>query len=243
MGRAPVLTPGARDRVLPTLGVLTFFIVGYFGVGSIADPARARALAGSADARIPFLPGSVWLYLLVFPGSLLPLFLVRSQDLFRRAMAAYVAAIAVSLTAFLAFPVTSVSLRADAASLDRARFSTWAVAKLYAIDPPYNLFPSLHLSIATLAALTAWKARRAYGAAALCGVVLIGVSTLTVKQHFIADVAAGVALAGLLYAALLRPHTSRHEVPEAYGWQGPAAFLATIATAWGALYAWFRLGA
>jgi hypothetical protein len=90
--------------------------------------------------------------------------------LFRRTVLAYALTIAVSLVLFVAVPVTSIGLRVDPATLDVKRLSPWAVAALYRIDPPFNLFPSLHLSIAVLAAASASKARRVYGAAAFLGV-------------------------------------------------------------------------
>lgn len=242
MGRASLLTRRAGERALLGLGVAVFFAAGYFGVGLHVDPARAGTLGTPLDARIPFLPGTVWIYLLVFPASLLPLFVVRSQRLFRRAMASYAAAIAASLAVFAAIPVTSAGLRVAPASLEGSGFSTWAVAKLYAIDPPFNLFPSLHLSIAALAALAAWKAKRAWGAAALCGVGLVAASIFTVKQHFVADALGGVALSAAIYATLLSPWAPGEGGEPAYSGRGPLAFAGLVAAAYAGLYAWFRLG-
>ena len=242
MGRASLLSGRAAERAWLTLSVAGLFAAGYFGVGLNVAPARAHTLGSAIDASIPFVAGTVWLYLLVFPASLLPLFLVRSQDLFRRAMAAYAVAIAASLVLFAAIPVTSAGLRVDPASLDRTRFSSWAVAELYAIDPPFNLFPSLHLSIAALAALAAWKARRLFGAVALGGVTLIAVSIATVKQHFVVDALGGAALAAIIYAAILAPYAPGKDGEAAFRWPGPAAFAAFAAAAAAVLYVWSRLG-
>jgi membrane-associated phospholipid phosphatase len=197
------------ERAALTLGVLVLFVAGYFGVGGNVDPSRARQLATSVDDRIPFIARSVWVYLWVFPASLLPLFLVRCPRLFRRAMLSYGIAIAVSLAVFAAMPVTSIGLRRDRSTLDVTQPSAWAVSVLYAVDPPLNLFPSLHLSIAVLASLAAGKARRSYGAAAFVGVVLVAASICTVKQHFVLDGLGGAALAGVIHAAVLRPYRAR----------------------------------
>ena len=221
--------------------MLVLFAAGYFGVGLAVDPARARALGTVLDAAIPFIPETIWIYLLVFPASLAPLFVVRSQRLFRRAMSAYAVAIVASVLVFALFPVTSAGLRVDAASLDRSRFSSWAVAKLYAIDPPFNLFPSLHLSIAALASLSAWKAKRAWGRAALFAVAVIAVSICTVKQHFVADAAGGGAIAAAVYALILRPFTPGEDGEPAYGSTGPWAWAGVVAAAFALLYAWFRI--
>ena len=229
------------ERAVLTTGAVAFFVIGYFAVGRNVDPARARDLATALDARIPFIARSVWVYLWVFPASLLPLFVVRCPRLFRRTILAYSLAIAASLIVFVAFPVTSIALRADRAALDVTCLSPWAVAVLYRLDPPVNLFPSLHLSIAALAALSAWKARRPYGLLGFVGVALIAVSICTVKQHFVLDGLGGAALAAVVYTFVMRPYAPEPGTDPAYGWRGPAAYLglliAVYAGLWGAFVA------
>jgi membrane-associated phospholipid phosphatase len=222
---------------------VAFFVAGYFGVGRAIDPSRARNLGTPLDDRIPFIATSVWVYLWVFPACLLPLFVVRCSKLFRRTILAYALAIAVSLVLFIAFPVTSIGLREDRDALDVTRISPWAVSLLYRADPPLNLFPSLHLSIATLAALSAGKARRVYGAAAFVGVGLIGVSICTVKQHFVLDGLGGAALAALVYAIVLRPYAPQPAIHPAYGWRGPAAYAGLLIALYASIYAGFHLSA
>jgi len=239
LGRTAVLTDRAAPRALATIGVAAFFIAGYFGVGRIVDPAAAHELGTALDRRIPFLATSVWVYLGLFPTSCLPLFVVRCPRLFRRTLLAYTLAIAASLVVFVAFPVTSHTLRADAASLDVTRPSPWAVALLYRLDPPVNLFPSLHLSIAALAALSAWTARRSYGVFAGAGVALIATSICTVKQHFVLDGLGGAVLAAVVYAAVLRPYAPEPGSDPSYGWRGPAAYAGCLIVFYAGFWAAF----
>lgn len=230
----------ARDtawKAAWTTAVAAFFVGGYFGVGLHASPAGARDLGTALDAAIPFVPWTVWVYLAVFPMAFLPLFVVRSRALFTRTMAAYAAVMAVSFVVFATYPVTSTGLRADAASLDSRVFSEWAVGVLYRLDPPYNLFPSLHLSVAGLAAFAAWEARRSYGVAAFAAAAAIGVSICTVKQHFVVDGIAGAALAALAWATMLRGHRPEPGEPATYGPRGVLGYLALLA----AMYAGFAL--
>ena len=241
LGRVSVLTRPGATRAGLSIGVVAFFIAGYFGVGTHVDPARARDLATAWDDRIPFVASTVWVYLLIFPASIFPLFVVRCPELFRRTILAYVLAIAASLLVFVAIPVTSTGLRADGHGLDLSRISPWVVATLYRVDPPFNLFPSLHLSIAALAALAAGKARRAYGAAGFVGCISIAVSILTVKQHFVLDALGGAALAACIYAIVLRPYTPPPATEPAYGWRGPTAYAGLLIAAFAAIYAGFRL--
>jgi membrane-associated phospholipid phosphatase len=206
VGRAPLLTRDNVERAALTAGVAAFFVTGYFGIGRTIDPARARDLATALDRRIPFVASAVWVYLAMFPAALSPLLVVRCPRLFRRTVAAYGVAIAASLIVFAALPVTSAGLRADSARLDTGALSPRVVSLLYGLDPPFNSFPSLHLSIATLAALSAWKAGKLNGWAAAAGVFAIGVSVVAVKQHFVLDAAGGLILAALIYAVVVLPY-------------------------------------
>ena len=222
--------------------VSAFFVAGYFGVGLNVDPGRARPLGTALDARIPFVASSVWIYLGLFPTAFLPLFVVRCHRLFRRTILAYVLAIATSLVLFAAFPVEANSLRVDAASLDLTHFAPWAVALLYRLDPPYNLFPSLHLSIALLAAASVWKASRRIGAGAFAAVLPIGASICTVKQHFVLDAAGGAGLALVLYALVLYRYEPVSGEPLAFGRRGLYAYAGVLFLSYAALYAVFLAG-
>jgi hypothetical protein len=234
LGRAAVLSRRV-ERALLAGGVLALFLLGYFGVGHAVASGAARELRTPADDAIPFVSGTIWIYIALFPTAFAPLFLLRCQRLYRRTLATYAAVIAISLAVFVAFPVTSHALRVDAARLDPSRLSDWAVALVYRLDPPVNLFPSLHLSVAALAALSAWTARRAYGLVAAAGVVVIAASICTVKQHFIADGIAGLALAGAAFAVAKIGYVPTPDAPRAYGVRGPLAFAGLLA----AVYAGF----
>lgn len=220
---------------------MALFIGGYFGLGWAVDPSRARSLATPVDAAIPFVPWTIYPYLLIFPASLFPLFAVRSGRLFRRAILAYAIAIVVSLAVFVAWPVTSSGLRVPSSSLDPARFTDWCVAVVYRLDPPVNLFPSLHLSIAALTTAVAWKARRAYGVWALAGLVAIGVSICTVKQHFVLDGVGGLALAAAVGGVVIRPFRgTAADGPLAYSWKGPVTYAGFLALVYAGFWVAFR---
>jgi membrane-associated phospholipid phosphatase len=77
----------------------------------------------------------------------------------------------------------------------------------YAVDRPYNNFPSLHVSLATYSYLLLFHARRKLGWLLLAPYLLILASPLFVKQHFLLDVLGGLALAGagfLVYRRMTR---------------------------------------
>jgi membrane-associated phospholipid phosphatase len=70
---------------------------------------------------------------------------------------------------------------------------------MWAIDPPFNTFPSLHVSLATLATLVVWQHNPRLGRWMALGATVLTLSTFLVKQHFIIDAAGGVAVAVLWY--------------------------------------------
>jgi hypothetical protein len=229
-----------RERAAWTGAVLAFFLVGYFAIGWLDDPARARSLALPLDARIPFLLDSVVVYWSILPMGLLPIFVVRDARLFRRVALAYAATIALCFACFLLWPVTSVGLRPDATAYAALGFPGWLLRLLHFLDPPMNLFPSLHLALATLAALTALRANVALGAVALAWAACILVSVCTTKQHFVLDALAGVALAvGMDVAFVARsPRTG----DEFAGAPGVAGFAALVALFYAGLYGAYRIG-
>jgi membrane-associated phospholipid phosphatase len=231
-----------RERAAITSLILASYAMGYFGVGWATDPRRAHSLATPLDALIPFVPGTIFLYAWLFTAMLFPLFVVRSPALFRRVGLAYAAVIAACLVVFAVYPVSAADLRTGVGDLDVSRFTGWGVNLVYTLDPPYNLFPSLHLAIATLAALSAWKARPIYGAIGFAWVLPIAVSVSTLKQHYVVDSVAGAALACAVYAAIIRPYARVSERESAYGWGGPLLYLGFNVLFYAVAYVVFRSG-
>ncbi len=74
-------------------------------------------------------------------------------------------------------------------------FFTQLMVQTYASDNPFNDFPSLHVSLSTILAIHWWKVDRRIGLPVGLWVVLIIMSTMFVKQHYVLDVVAGLILA------------------------------------------------
>jgi len=213
------------EKAVLALGLLAFFGLGYFGIGHLTDPARTHSLATQFDTRLPFIAGFIWVYIWVIPAAAAPLFLVKSQSLYRRAIIAYALTIAIACLVFLVYPVTAIGLRAQA-TLDSAYFSDRMVAVLYQVDPSVNAFPSLHLALVTLAALAAWKVSRLMGLILGLSVPAVAIAVLLVKQHFILDAVTGIVLAFLIGAPLIGAYRPADGETAGYSWWGPAVFVA-----------------
>jgi membrane-associated phospholipid phosphatase len=125
-------------------------------------------------------------------------------------------------------PVTAIHLRAHGDQLSAPGPSDWAVSTIYSIDPPYNLFPSLHISLTALAAFAVWKADRRYGAILFIGLALVAVAVCATKQHFVVDVVGGLVIAAMVGGVVLQPYR-RRDVRGTYSWRGPASYVASLA--------------
>lgn len=240
---AAVTHSNFRERALLTSALVVYFLLGYFGIGWLAvDPARARSLATPLDDAIPFVLGSVVVYWSILPMALLPIFTLREPALFRRVALAYSAAISVSLAIFVAFPVTSAGIRVATESNAASGFATWLLHLLYTLDPPLNLFPSLHLALATLAALSAWRVNRTLGAVALGWTACIAVSVCTTRQHFVADALAGIALGALAYGAIVARGSGARAHDASTGAAGLALYAALVTLFYAGLFTAYVVG-
>lgn len=151
----------------------------------------------SIDNAIPLLPGFVWVYHTLIPGIVLAhIFFIRKKRVFYSSIISFTIAVIVLKSCFLLFPAACPRVELDPASM-----SEWLLSWTYNIDATNNTFPSTHITFACLAFLNVWrssfscniKAVLSYGIWA----ILILVSTLVIKQHFIFDVISGMLLAML----------------------------------------------
>ena len=149
--------------------------------------------------------GALYLFLI-----LLPVFVVREDDLIRRTVNAY---LFVWVTAYIVFFVLYPTAAPRPARVVGEGFAFWGLRVLYAADPPYNCFPSLHGAHSFVSALAAGRVHRGVGTMATIGAALVAVSTLLTKQHYVIDVIAGTVLALVAWAMFLRGSV-RAEVPE-----------------------------
>jgi membrane-associated phospholipid phosphatase len=153
------------------------------------------ALETALDRAIPLWP--VWIvpYLGVFLALLILLiavYLWMPYRMFQAFISANLIAFAVSYLIYLVFP--TYTNRPAIAGGDP--FSE-AVRWLYSQDRAYNAFPSGHTYLTTIAWLFLWRwqPRLRVLTTALAALVLL--STLFTRQHNVADLVGGVALAAL----------------------------------------------
>ena len=169
-----------------------FFFVVYGGTNWLTSLRQdVGTLHFEWETRIPFVPVLIIPYLSLdffFAGST---FLCRTRAELRTLARRIVFAILISAVGFLLFPLRFAFSRPEVTGVLSAIF-----AQLAAFDQPYNLVPSLHISL--LAVIWPVYHRHTTGLlrSAISGwFVLVGLSTLFTYQHHVIDVLSGALVA------------------------------------------------
>jgi len=162
-------------------------------------------LATPLDHAIPFLPWTILAYAMVYVFVFLPVFVVKHRALFIRICLGFIVCALVATLFFVLLPVKMPRPGVDT----QENLFKWGTALNYLIDKPVNCFPSQHVANAVFATLVCYRLNRKIGLWALGASILIAISTLTMKQHFIADVVAGATLAALVDFFMVRSYTEK----------------------------------
>jgi membrane-associated phospholipid phosphatase len=221
-GRALVLTS------------ITYFIILLGYVACRSHPFfEPRELSLTAlDRAVPFWVDTVWIYGTVSWVTLLGYFLVRDARTTGRFGLTLLLA---SAACWLGFALHPVSFPRHLYPLEGAGGALASIARLAELresDAPDNCLPSLHVALATSLALLLREPERPRLVRALAPVwaVLVSLSTLTVKQHYVVDVLGG-AVVGLAAWALARraargrPYWQTAEAPLALETDDDRAFV------------------
>jgi len=151
------------------------------------------------DERIPFLPAWVWIYsLLYYPAILYVNVVLTTAERFTHVAFSYLVLLALQALFFIIFPVRTPHHWRP--SLERRSKSERFLAFVQRYDAPTNSFPSMHTSVAMLTALHLYAHS---GPAVFLFPLLIGLSCVFTKQHYLVDVPAGAALGWVAYRLFL----------------------------------------
>jgi membrane-associated phospholipid phosphatase len=154
-----------------------------------------RELALGVDERIPYRPGWVWVYSGVYYPLILYLNLVlTSPREFTHVAASYLMLLSAQMAFFLLFPVSTPE---HWRAYNRRRgLSERLLSWVQRFDARSNSFPSMHVSVATLTAL---HLQGHFGSAVLLFPLLVALSCLYTKQHYLLDLPPGAALGWAVY--------------------------------------------
>ncbi|HJU76123.1 MAG TPA: phosphatase PAP2 family protein [Gemmatimonadaceae bacterium] len=208
--RAVVHSLSRPYKVTIPMVVLVMLVPLYLVIAGMVRGRPVNVPAIALDNAFPLQPtwaliyGSLYAYLIV-----LPVLVVRQQDHIRRTVWAYLTVWIVAYVVFLMYP--TVAPRPT--NVEGDGFGAWGLRALYGADPPYNCFPSIHVAHSFVSALTCYRVHRHVGITAIVCAVLVALSTLYTKQHYVVDVIGGVLLAVAAYAVFLRNYPS-DTIPE-----------------------------
>lgn len=174
----------------------------YFGIGAATLGRPLHMPEVALDRAVSLQPAWMLVYGSLFVFVLLPFLVVRQQQLFRRAMQAYLMVLTIAYIGFVAYPTVAPR----PATVLGEGFSAWCLRLQYSLDWQYNCFPSLHVAHSFVSALTSYRVHRGVGFAAVLWASLIGVSTLYTKQHYVVDVIAGTLMGYVAYVVFLRSY-------------------------------------
>lgn len=196
------------------LMLLIFFIllntIGYDWTGQLYPPGsgyRLDFLTGGLENGIPLVPEFVIFYVYLFYPLAIITMLFFGLVEFRKGYAlgwSLVVINAISLAVYVIFPVSTHWWRQEFLA-NPVIGGFWAdqVYAIWAGDTSFNCFPSLHAAVSTICFYAWYRYSRAKPnrltktAAYLSASIAMGVilSTLFIKQHYVADEIAGILLA------------------------------------------------
>lgn len=173
---------------------ITFFSV-YPTMNWVTSLRRASLhLYFERELAIPFIPQVIWAYLSMYLLFILPLFLIpaaRMPALGRQLIAGTI----ISAVFFLLIPAELGFAREVPAQAPYAA----VYVRMFGIDRPYNLVPSLHVVYSCAIALACADFARGAVRVTIYGwLVVIVASTVFVHQHHLLDLVSAFAIVALL---------------------------------------------
>ena len=181
------------------LAMVPYFAL-YFLIQSLIQTGGYNLLT-EMDLKIPFIPHFIWIYHTIIPVILATgLIVLQKRNIFLALIFASIFAGIVLCSFYVLFP----AFYPREALADTTTMSGWLIEWTRAIDGPHNTFPSGHVTFAWLLVFFAnlsqyVKENQWLRFVYILWAILISISTLTLKQHYIVDVISGFALASLIY--------------------------------------------
>jgi membrane-associated phospholipid phosphatase len=187
-------------------------------------------LFGGLDSVIPFVPEWVIFYVYLFYPMVILTMLYFAFVEYKKGYAlgwSLVLINAIAILIYIVFPVSTYGWRQDfLAQPITGNFWASQVYSVWASDTSFNCFPSLHAAVSTICFFTWYQYAKTKPSATtklvtITALIIAGgvvLSTLFIKQHYIADEIAGIVLAlavGRLTFNHLWKHQSRYSEPTA----------------------------
>lgn len=154
-------------------------------------------IENSLDKSIPYIPWTVLIYVSLYPYIFIVLWLC-DKEIFEHMLSTYYVEMFVAFLIFLFLPTQYV--------WDHSKyndfFTRYVFSPLKELDKSFNSFPSAHVFLSLTAPfilLALGKLKK--GLIFLVWGVMISITTVTVKQHYVIDILGGIVFA-LFFAVI-----------------------------------------
>lgn len=189
-----------KSQLILLMAVLPFNGLIYYGARLLTQNSFHYSLALSADLNSPYIPWTIYIYwgcFLFWVINYLLSTIYDQGDGYRFVLSHFIGE-AICFLIFIALPTTMK--RADTTAINS--LANFLVQLTYRFDEANNLFPSIHCFVSWLCFIGVRNNKdipRWYQFLSLVMAIMVCISTLTVKQHVIMDVFAGIAVAEIAY--------------------------------------------
>ena len=208
------VTRWAAGFALALLVLVGYTLLSTWNVDRFTDGGLpTQALWTRLDRAVPIIPEAIWPYALYYVLVMMPLFAVRRMRELSEVLSAY---LLVTVSAWIVYVIWPV--RMEYPHEVCAGFSCQILLRLWAMDMGVNVMPSLHAAHSVLAAAIFWSYRSKVWPLIAAGAAAVSVAAILTRQHYILDIAAGVALAIVVWALVravfraLWPERAPHSV-------------------------------
>ena len=171
--------------------ILLGWLIIYFFVNRLqVEPQRRIDLGLAIDRKTPYVPLFALVYFSTYPFVLLPFIILSDARQFYWLVVCFVSITIISSLIHATIP--SKIERVE--QVTAGGVSGWMLGLFQKTCKPYGNFPSMHVGLSVpVVAANYMVAGPVIGSITLVWAVLIALSTLFTKQHYILDVLAGVA--------------------------------------------------
>ena len=179
-----------RNKTVIILILTGIFMAFYTVSGAISYQTGGFLPIPAFEESIPFLTWTIWIYIVLYPIYLIwCLYSYKNLEEINKTMYGFLVLTVISCICFVLFPV---SYPRDLYPLGYHNDLTTIIFKaMRAADKPSNCLPSLHVGLCFLFAYGFFKESKfKFGIAFLISII-VAISTLTTKQHYIYDILAG----------------------------------------------------
>lgn len=189
------------DRILEVFTTIVLIIGGYqFYFWAQRQTFRdARYLETRFDDMIAFDARWVWIYSgLYYPMIVLAALVQPDWRAYAYTVGGFLLLLTIQVLIFITLPV---AIPAHWRAVERTRHprSMQMLDLVWSYDKLRNSMPSMHVSVAMMVDLTIWQHWPAAGYVAGLFPLLIGISALKTKQHYVLDVVPGAITGALVF--------------------------------------------